>query len=132
MAFRTLVSIDSFNFPNPSAKGYHAIVSTLVDSARNASGYFIGSTLRGGKSLAKVELKWNYLTTEDWSNILSQFEPDYGGAFVRNVTFFCETSGTWETRPMYVSDRDSDGWQCDEETGAITGWSNCSLSLIEV
>jgi len=48
------------------------------------------------------------------------------------VTFFNQTTGEWETREMYVSDRTCGMWRRDPTTGEILGWVDCRLSLIEV
>jgi len=128
MSYQATVSIEGYDLPEPTS--YDGTASTLVDSARNAQGRMIGSVLR--EDLAKVEMKWTILKPEDWSNILKCFNSTYGGNFYRNVTFLNQVTNNWETREMYVSDRKSGILSRDTNTGAIRGYSNCSLSLIEV
>lgn len=119
-----LVSIGGYNLPEPSA--YSAVTSTIVDSARNVSGYVVGSVVRS--DVAKVELSWNYLTVEQWANILSLFT----SSFYNDVRFLNQATGSFDVRTMYVSDRNAGMWRRHPETGAVMGWTKCSLSLVEV
>lgn len=119
-----LVSIGGYGLPEPST--YSATTSTIVDSARNVSGYVVGSVIRS--DVAKVELSWKYLTVQQWANILSLFN----ASFYQEVRFFNQATGYYDTRTMYVSDRTSGMWRRNPKTGAVMGWTNCSLSLVEV
>lgn len=128
MAFKALVTVGKYNFPEPST--YSANTSTLVDSARNAQGVMIGSVIRD--NISKVELSWKYLTVEQWAKILLCFRIGSGGKFINRVTFFDQTVGGWVTREMYISDRKAGMWRRDPTNGDILGWTDCSLSLVEV
>lgn len=120
-------SLGTYNFPTPSV--YNAITSTLVDGARNTSGDYVGTFI---KELSKVELSWRFLTATEWSNILKKFSPSNSGSFVRTITFLDQTTNTYVTKQMYVSDRKAGGFKYNETTGAIEGYTECSLSLVEV
>ena len=128
MAFRALVSVDGYDFPEPSA--YSGNTSTLVDASRNVEGLMIGSVIR--YDVSKIEISWRYLTVKQWARILACFRPSSGGTFVNRVSFFDQSVGGWVDKEMYVSDRKSGMWRRDPETGDILGWTNCSLSLIQV
>lgn len=119
-----LVSIGGYNLPEPST--YDAVTSTIVDSARNVAGYVVGSVIR--HDVAKVELSWRYLTAEQWATILSLFAT----SFYNDVRFYNQTTANYDVRTMYVSDRQAGMFRRHPETGAIMGWTNCSLSLVEV
>ena len=119
-----LVSIGGFEFPEPST--YNATTSTIVDSARNVSGYVIGAVVR--HDVAKIEMSWKYLTAEQWSDILSLFT----GSFYNDVRFLNQTTNSYDTRTMYVSDRNAAMWRRDPQTGAVMGYTGCTLSLVEV
>lgn len=125
---KALVSIGSFDFPEPSA--YSGTTATLIDSARNTDGYMLGSVIRD--DVGKVEMEWNFLTIEQWRDILSKFSIKRGGKFINDVTFFCQDSADWETREMYVNDRTASVFRRDPTTGAIVGYKGPKLSLIEV
>ena len=119
-----LVTVAGVALPEPSE--YSASTSTLVDSARNVSGYVIGSVIRN--DVAKVELKWRYLTAQQWASILSLFT----NSFYNDVRFFNQATADYTTRQMYVGDRSAGMWRRHPETGAVMGFVDCSLSLVEV
>lgn len=121
---KALVTVAGTALPEPAT--YSGITSTIVDSARNVKGYVVGSVVRS--DVAKVELSWKYLTAEQWASILSLFK----GNFYNQVEFFDQTIADWNTRTMYVSDRQSGMWRRDSSTGAVMGFVDCSLSLVEV
>lgn len=123
-----MVSIGDFDFPEPSE--YTGTTATLVDSARNTEGYVVGAVIRD--DVGKVELTWNFLTVAQWADILAQFSIKRGGKFINDVTFFCQDTGTWETRQMYVSDRSAGVFRRDPDTGEVIGYKSPKLSLIEV
>lgn len=128
MAFRALVSVQGYDFPEPST--YSGNTATLVDSARNVSGRMVGSVIRD--DVAKVEISWRYLTVEQWARIQKCFRNSSGGKFINLVDFFDQSVGGWVTKKMYVSDRNAGMWRRDPETGEILGWTDCRLSLVEV
>lgn len=119
-----LVIVAGVGLPEPSE--YSANTSTIVDSARNVSGYVIGAVVRN--DVAKVELKWRYLTAKQWAGILSLFTD----SFYNNVTFFNQATADYTTRQMYVGDRSAGMWRRHPETGEVMGFTDCSLSLVEV
>ena len=128
MAGRALVKVGDYEFPEPSA--YSGNTSTLVDSARNAEGRMVGSVIRD--DISKVEISWKYLTVEQWANIQKCFRDGSGGKFINSVEFFDQSVGGWVTKEMYVSDRKAGMWRRNPQTGDIMGWTECSLSLIQV
>ena len=128
MAFRALVTVGEFDFPEPSS--YKGNTATLVDSARNAQGRVVGAVIRD--DVGKVEMSWKFLTVKQWADILACFSIARGGKFYNNVTFFCQDIGDWTTREMYVSDRSADMFRRDPKTGDVLGYTDCSLSLVEV
>ena len=119
-----LVSIGNFDFPEPST--YDATTSTIVDSARNVQGRVVGSVVRN--DVAKIEMSWKYLTADQWADILSLFT----NSFYNDVHFLNQATNAYTTRTMYVSDRSAAMWRRDPKTGAVMGYTSCSLSLIEV
>ena len=119
-----LVTIGGFEFPEPST--YNATTSTIVDSARNVSGYVVGAVVRN--DVAKVELSWKYLTARQWASILSLF----ANSFYNDVTFYNQVTAGYTTRTMYVSDKTAGMWRRNPTTGEVMGWTDCSLSLVEV
>ena len=119
-----LVSIGGYNLPEPST--YDAVTSTIVDSARNVNGKVVGSVVRN--DVAKVDLSWRYLTAEQWATILSLFT----NSLYNDVRFLNQATNNYEVRTMYVGDRNASMWRRNPETGAVMGYLNCSLALVEV
>lgn len=119
-----LVSIGGFDFPEPSS--YDAITSTIVDSARNVNGRVVGAVVRS--DVAKISMSWKYLTAQQWANILTLFT----NSFYNEVRFFNQATNSYTTRTMYVSDRNASIFRRDPATGAVMGYTGCSLSLVEV
>lgn len=119
-----LVSVGGYAFPEPSS--YSATTATIVDSARNVEGKVVGAVVRS--DVAKVELSWKYLTVRQWADILSLFS----SSFYNNVRFFNQTTGNYDVRTMYVSDRTASIFRRDPNTGEVMGWVQPSLSLVEV
>jgi hypothetical protein len=128
MAFKALVSVDGYDFPEPST--YSANTSTLVNSGRNVEGTMIGTVIRD--DVSKVEISWKYLTVAQWARILKCFSESQGGKFINDVKFFDQTSGDWNTKRMYISDRKANVFRRDPITGDLLGWESPSLSLIQV
>lgn len=119
-----LITIGGYELPEPSS--YSAVTSTIVDSARNVQGKVVGAVVRS--DLAKIEVSWKYLSVEQWARILSLFT----SGFYNDVRFFNQATGNYTVRTMYVSDRNAGMWRRHPDTGEIMGWTNCSLSLVEV
>lgn len=128
MAYRALVSVNGYDFPEPST--YSGNTSTLVDSSRNVQGVMIGAVIRD--DIAKVELSWRYLTVEQWADIQKCFRQSSRGKFINLVTFFDQSVGGWVTKEMYVSDRKANMFRRDPNTGDVLGWEGPSMSLVEV
>ena len=99
MAIPALITIDGREMPEPSS--YEA---------------------------AKVSVKWNYLTAEQWAAAISPFTTK----FYCSVRFLNQATNAYETRQMYVSDRTAGMWRRGPKTGKIMGWTNCALALVEV
>lgn len=124
----TLVTVAGIPLPEPSTyKGY---TSTVVDSARNVQGAMIGAVIRD--DIAKIEISYKFLTVTQLADILKLFTVSQGGAFINEVEFFDQTTGGWNTRQMYVSDRTAGMFRRDHETGAVLGWVDVSFSFVEV
>ena len=120
----TLVTVAGVELPEPSE--YRGNTATLVDSARNVQGRVIGSVIRN--DVAKVEIKWRYLTAQQWAEVLSLFNQ----SFYNSVKFYNQATADYTTREMYVSDRNAGMWRRHPVTGEVMGWTECSLSLVEV
>ena len=124
---KALVTIAGHDIPDSST--YSGTVATVVDSGRNTEAVMIGAVIR--ENVGKVEMKWNFLAIDKWSEICALFDGSRGGAFYNPVDFFCLDLAEWTTREMYVSDRKA-GVQLRQKDGSVKGLTGCSLNLIEV
>ena len=124
MAIPALITVNGVAWPEPSE--YSANTATLVDSARNVQGRVVGSVIRSGVS--KIEVKWRYLTARQWADLIGPFDRN----FYVSVRFFDQTTASYVTKEMYVSDRKAGMWRRHHETGEVLGWTDCSLALVEV
>ncbi len=127
---RNLIYIRGIEIPEPS--NYNAIVADSVDNARNVGSVVIGSVVR--EDQVRIDADYNYLTALQWSGILKLFNSKYGGSFYNDVTFFNPVTADWDTRKMYISNRDTSNgaFMIDPSTGAVVGWKGPHLALIEV
>ena len=125
MAYKALVSIGGTPIKDPSE--YEANTATIVNSARNTDGYMIGGVIRD--DVAKITMSWRYISVQDWATILQMFKGKTN--FTRSVEFFNQVTGTWETRQMYVSDRNAKIFKRDINNN-IMGYLGARLALIEV
>ena len=124
MSIQALITVNGVAWPEPSS--YNANTATLVDSGRNVEGKVIGSVVRHGVS--KIEVSWRYLTVRQWADIIGPFDRN----FYVSCRFFDQTTGGYVTKQMYVSDRNADMFRRDPQTGAVMGWVEPKLSLVEV
>lgn len=119
-----LVTVNGKAFPEPST--YDATTATIVDSGRNVAGEVIGTVIRS--DVAKIEISWRYLTARQWADVIGPFATD----FMCSVRFFNQATASYTTRTMYVSDRTASMFRRHPVTGEVMGFTNCSLSLVEV
>lgn len=124
MAVSALVTVNGRALPEPST--YDATTSTIIDSARNVAGYVVGSVVR--PDVAKIDLTWRYLTAQQWADVIGPFASD----FCCEVRFFNQATNSYTTRNMYVSDRTAGLWRRNPTTGAVMGFVNCRIALVEV
>lgn len=134
----------------PACSDYKMTSTTLVDSARNSKGYVVSTIVREG--IRKIELKWNYLSLDDFAYLAQLFEGTRTGG-VGNFFCYCtyfdtivgalvnsesdnhftDENGNNVARLFYVGDRvcDTANIKLDSNNKPI-GYTNVSLSLIEV
>ena len=152
MANRALVSIykesagtwfhiggDTPNVRSPY--DYDASSSTLVDSARNSEGVVVGQVIK--EDVAKIEMKWNYLTVAEYSALAQLFDSAYGGNFFVYVSYFDVVLGDFESdntitptlsthRIFYPNDRKAVVAHITlDANGKPIGYKDVSLHLID-
>ena len=129
---KTLVAVKQGNqyYELPEPGSYTGTTSTLVDSGTSVSGHLLGAVIR--EDVAHITLSWKYLTCEQWKEVNELFKDNGSGAHYTNtVRFFNQSTGVFEEREMYVSDRSAGLWRRNA-AGEVVGWLDCSLELPEV
>lgn len=120
------IRINGNSYPQPR-RGLNLIVSTIVDSARNTNGVVVGQKV--GRDQQKInDLEWAYLTAEQWSAILKEFDK----GFYATVTYPDMVNNRWTTRKMYPGDRTATPFHIDENTGLPLDYLNCKVNIIDV
>lgn len=122
---RSFITVNGKQFPQPH-RGLELIDVTLVDSARNANGVVVGQVI--GRRQQKINnLEWVYLTAEEWSAMLKEFNN-----FYVTVSYPDMVNNTWTTRKMYPGDRSATPFHLDEKTGLPKDYINCKVNIIDV
>lgn len=117
------LAINGQEIPYPK-RGVKALVTTVVDSARNVNGVVVGQRI--GRDQYKIDaLEWSYLTAAEWSRILQLMS-----GFFFNVTFYDPVTNGLKTLRMYCGDRSAEPYWVDEN-GKPTHYINCKANLID-
>ena len=119
------IYINNVAFPYPDRESGLQQISTIVDSARTADGVMRGE--RVGRDMGKIELTWNVLTPEVWSQMLQQFNE-----FTFSVRYIDMVSNDWVTRTFYVGDRSARPFMVDPETNKPKYYLDCKANIIDV
>lgn len=120
----SFIKINGNAYPTPR-RGLNMMTATLVDSARNADGVVVGQVV--GREQQKLNnLEWGYLTAEQWSAILKEFQN-----FYVTVTYPDMVNNTWTTRKMYPGDRTATPFHLDLMTQLPLDYINCKVNLID-
>lgn len=120
----SFIKINGRDYPCPR-RGLEMMVATIVDSARNANAVVVGQVV--GREQQKLNnLKWAYLTAEQWSAILKEFSN-----FYVTVSYPDMVNNTWTTRKMYPGDRTAEPFHLDPVTQLPLDYINCKVNLID-
>lgn len=118
------IRINGHTYPMPR-RGLSLMVSTIVDSARNANGVVVGQMV--GREQQKIsELEWGHLSAAVWSSLLKEFK-----RFYVTVSYPDMVENRWTTRKMYPGDRSATPYRLDPETGLPKEYINCKVNLID-
>jgi len=119
--------INGHSYKAPSNLG--GLVATLVSEARNASGVFTGQRI--GRDQHKLDnLCWNYLTADEWSEILNEFND----SFTFTLEFFDPVRKDFRTITAYPSDRTFDypvGAHFYNDDGSPKCFFNCKVNFVD-
>lgn len=117
------LAINGYELP-PCKRGVRVIVTTVVNSGRNANGAVVGQ--RVGRDQYKIDgLEWAWLTAGQWENILTAISD-----FFFYVTFNDPVTNARKTVRMYCGDRSAEPYWVDGN-GKPTHYTNCKVNLID-
>lgn len=117
------IAINGYELP-PCKRGVGVIVTTIVDSGRNANGAVVGQRI--GRDQYKIDgLEWSWLSAAQWQGILSAMS-----GFFFNVTFNDPVSNSLKTVKMYCGDRRGEPYFVDG-SGKPLYYTNCKVNLID-
>ena len=119
----SFIAINGYELP-PCKRGVSIVVTTVVNSGRNANGVVVGQKI--GRDQYKIDgLEWSYLTAAQWEAILSAIKN-----FFFNVTFTDPVTNQLRTVKMYCGDRQAEPYWVDS-SGSPTHYRNCKVNLID-
>ena len=117
------IAINGYELP-PSKRGVSIVVTTVVNSGRNANGAVVGQKV--GRDQYKIDgLEWPFLTAAQWSKILGILN----NLFV-DVTFSDPVTNKRKTIKMYCGDRTAQPYWVDSN-GKPTHYKDCKVNLID-
>ena len=121
-----------YMLPEPSE--YEGLTATVVKTTQSADGVLSFTVVN--EDVAKVSLKWRYLSGQVWSDILTLFDGNGGKNFVRTVKFFNQSKNDFTEREMYISDRKAKILRRAVTGSAPSfsyniGYEDCELELID-
>lgn len=117
------LAINGYELPPPK-RGVNVVVSTIVNSGRDANGAVVGQ--RVGRDQYKIDgLEWPWLTAAQWHSILNSMRN-----FFFFVTFIDPVSNFPRTIKMYCGDRTGEPYWVDAN-GNPTHYRNCKVNLVD-
>ena len=111
-------------FPPPK-RGLTYIVSTNVNSGRNANGEVVGQVV--GRDIYKLDqMEWSWLSAVQWETMLSMFDE-----FFVTVEFWDTVKSKRVELKMYPGDRSAEPYWLDSNDDHPLYYTNCKLNLID-
>jgi hypothetical protein len=121
MAF---LEVNGIELPCPST-GLEIILSDAVNSGRNANAEVIAEKV-GKTNIKYNNLRWAWLTPEEWQLICSLFSEFFVMAKVYNPA-----TGKFETLKMYPGDRTAEVYWLEEDGVTIRNFKDCKVNIID-
>lgn len=110
--------------PNPDNPSAENIISTLVNSGRNANAIVTAQKI--GRDQEKTSLNWNYLNKDEWEELLRFWDKNFFFKF----TYYSRVKGERITRKFYIGDRKDKPFDIDFN-GLPTAYRDCSANMVD-
>lgn len=124
MEEKGFIWINDLQVPSPD-RGLNLVVSTNVSDGKNSNGEFVGQKI--GRDQDKIDsLQWKFLTAEQWSAILREFDE-----FVVLVKFPDMVNNCWKTQRMYPGNRTASPWAVNPDTGLPSMYKDCKVNIVD-
>lgn len=127
---RTMFSMQALNgsmtilLPNPDNPSAENLISTLVNSGRNANAIVTAQKI--GRDQEKVSMTWSFLNKEEWEELLRFWDQN----FFFNFTYYSRVKGQRITRKCYIGDRKDKPFDIDED-GTPVAYRDCSANIVD-
>jgi hypothetical protein len=113
-------------FVPPPKRGLKFVLSTTVNSGRNANNEMIGERI--GRDVMKADsVVWPMLSADEWARIMNLMSGFYFEASMPDPL----NAGQWITHRCYCGDRGAEPFWLDPVTGLPTVYINCTANIID-
>ena len=123
MAKKDFLIINNTPIPTPS-RGLEIVISTAVNSGRNAENVVIGEKV-GRDTLKYNNLTWKWLSADDWHTICRLFD-----SFFVIAKIWSPADGKFVKLKMYPGDRSGQPYWLDNN-GEPTAYTDCKVNIID-
>ena len=123
-SMRALEGGELIKIPNPDVGSAEGLISTLVNSGRNALGVVTAQKI--GRDNNKTSMAWNYLEKDEWERMVRFWDQN----FFFNFTYYSDVAGKMITRKFYISDRVRKPFAIDDQ-GIPTAYRDCSAKFVD-
>lgn len=123
-SMQSLYGGEIIQIPNPDIDSAEGLISTLVNSARNAQGVVTAQKI--GRDNNKTSMSWNYLEKDEWERMVRFWDKN----FFFNFTYYSDVTGTKITRKFYVGDRTRKPYAIDSR-GFPAAYKDCSANVVD-
>lgn len=126
MAREAFLYINGEEIPTPS-RGLEVIISTAVNSGRNAENVVIGERV-GRDTLKYNNLTWKWLTNAQWKKICGLFK----NSFFVVAKVWSPADGKFVKIKIYPGDRSGQPyWIDNDKKGEPIAWTDCKVNIID-
>lgn len=127
---RTMFSMQSLNggqtiwLPNPDNPSAENLISTLVNSGRNANAIVTAQKI--GRDQEKTTMTWSFLNKDEWEELLRFWDKNFFFKF----TYYSRVKGQRITRKFYIGDRKDKPFDIQSD-GTPVAYRDCSANVVD-